>query len=53
MPWEFGALIRGIREHTPGIERAIISVHCHNDLGLATANSLAGVQEGPGRSSAR
>ena len=46
LPWEFGALIRGIREHTPGIERAIISVHCHNDLGLATANSLAGVQEG-------
>jgi 2-isopropylmalate synthase len=45
-PQEFGALIRGIRENTPGIERAVISVHCHNDLGMATANSLAGVVEG-------
>jgi 2-isopropylmalate synthase len=45
-PQEFGALIRGIRENTPGIERAVISVHCHNDLGMATANSLAGVLEG-------
>ena len=46
MPTEFGQLIRGIRENTPGIEKAIISVHCHNDLGLAVANSLAGVMEG-------
>ena len=46
MPSEWGALIRGIREHVPGIENVIISVHCHNDLGLATANSLAGVLEG-------
>ncbi|NLD42960.1 MAG: 2-isopropylmalate synthase [Chloroflexi bacterium] len=46
MPWEFGALIRGIRQNTPGIEKAVISVHCHNDLGLATANTLAGVMEG-------
>lgn len=46
MPGEFGALIRGIRQNTPGIEKAIISVHCHNDLGLAVANSLAGVLEG-------
>ena len=45
-PLEFGALIRGIREHTPGIEKAIISTHCHNDLGMAVANSLAGVIEG-------
>lgn len=45
-PVEFGALIRDIRKHTPGIERAIISVHCHNDLGMATANSLAAVLEG-------
>jgi len=45
-PLEFGALIRGIREHTPGIEKAVISLHCHNDLGLAVANSLAGVQAG-------
>jgi len=46
MPAEFGGLIRGIREHTPGIETATISVHCHNDLGLAVANSLAGIAEG-------
>jgi len=46
MPDEFAALIRGIRENVPGIEKAIISVHCHNDLGLATANSLAGVLAG-------
>jgi 2-isopropylmalate synthase len=45
-PAEFGALIRGIRANTAGIERAIISTHCHNDLGLAVANSLAGVVEG-------
>jgi len=45
-PLEFGTIIRGIREHTPGIEKAIISTHCHNDLGMAVANSLAGVLEG-------
>jgi 2-isopropylmalate synthase len=45
-PDEFGALIKGIRENTPGIENCIISVHCHDDLGLATANSLAGIHAG-------
>jgi len=45
-PGEFGELVRGIKENTPGIEKAIISVHCHNDLGLAVANSLAGVVNG-------
>ena len=45
-PLEFGALIRGIRENAPGIEKTIISTHCHNDLGMAVANSLAGVLEG-------
>src|SRR5512145_2291710 len=45
-PEEFGALISGIIEHTPGIENCIVSVHCHNDLGLATANTLAGIQAG-------
>ena len=45
-PEEFGGLIAGIMEHTPGIEKAIVSVHCHNDLGLATANTLAGIQAG-------
>ena len=45
-PDEFGALIKGIRENTPGVENCVISVHCHDDLGLATANSLAGIRAG-------
>jgi 2-isopropylmalate synthase len=45
-PEEFYQLIAGIVEHTPGIEKAIVSVHCHNDLGLATANTLAGIRAG-------
>lgn len=45
-PAEFGGLIEGIMEFTPGIENAIVSVHCHDDLGLATANTLAGIQAG-------
>jgi len=45
-PAEFGALIAGIRNNVPNIDRAVISVHCHNDLGMATANSLAGVLNG-------
>lgn len=46
IPGEFGALIRRIREQVTGIEKATISVHCHNDLGLAVANTLAALQEG-------
>ncbi len=46
MPHEFGNLIRRLRETVPNIEKAAISVHCHDDLGLATANSLAGVING-------
>ena len=46
MPEEFGALISDIKEHVPNIDKAVISVHCHNDLGLATANSLAAVRNG-------
>ncbi|PKN93943.1 MAG: 2-isopropylmalate synthase [Chloroflexi bacterium HGW-Chloroflexi-7] len=46
MPDEFGALIAGIKKNTPGIENCVISVHCHNDLGLATANTLAGIRNG-------
>jgi 2-isopropylmalate synthase len=45
-PEEFGALIAGIVQNTPGIENCIVSVHCHNDLGLATANTLAGLYAG-------
>ncbi|MGK3963177.1 2-isopropylmalate synthase [Sorangium sp. So ce118] len=46
IPSEFGALIAGIRKNVPGIDRAIVSVHCHNDLGLATANALEGIRAG-------
>jgi len=45
-PEVFGDLIRGLVENVSGIENAIISVHCHNDLGMATANALAGVRAG-------
>jgi len=46
IPDEFGRLIATIREKVENIDRAVISVHCHNDLGLAVANSLAAVQNG-------
>lgn len=46
MPWEFGAKIRYLFEHVSNIHKAVIAVHCHNDLGLATANSLAGIENG-------
>lgn len=46
VPAEFGALVKYVIEHTDGIEKAIVSVHCHNDLGLAVANSLAAVEAG-------
>lgn len=46
IPDEFGALIATIRERVPNIDKAVVSVHCHNDLGLAVANSLAAVQAG-------
>lgn len=45
-PFEFAHLIKSIKEHVPNINQAIISVHCHNDLGLAVANSLAALQNG-------
>ncbi|MEK7571621.1 MAG: 2-isopropylmalate synthase [Patescibacteria group bacterium] len=46
LPSEFGAKIAYLKEHVKNIERAIISVHCHNDLGMATANTIAAVQNG-------
>lgn len=45
-PQEFGALIKGLIEGTPGADKVIWSVHCHDDLGLATANTLSGVSNG-------
>jgi 2-isopropylmalate synthase len=46
VPEEFGDLIRKIRETVPSIHRVVLSVHCHNDLGLAVANSIAAVRNG-------
>ncbi len=46
LPDQYGAKIKYLKEHVKNIDQAIISVHCHNDLGLATANSIAGVQSG-------
>jgi len=45
-PDEYGALVAGVRANVPGIERATLSAHCHDDLGLAVANSLAAVRAG-------
>ncbi|MGA3173999.1 MAG: 2-isopropylmalate synthase [Syntrophorhabdales bacterium] len=46
VPDEFGALVRYVMEHVPNISQAVVSTHCHNDLGLAVANSIAGVKAG-------
>ena len=46
LPEEYGSKIKYLKENVKGIHNAIISCHCHNDLGLATANSIAGVQNG-------
>lgn len=46
MPWEFGQLIKGIKENVPNIDQATLSVHCHNDLGVGVANSLIAMRNG-------
>ncbi len=46
VPEQYGDMIRGVLAHVPNVGEAIISVHCHNDLGLGVANSLAAVQAG-------
>lgn len=46
MPHQFGALIKTLRERVPNSDKAVFSVHCHNDLGLAVANSLSAVLNG-------
>ena len=46
VPEEYAAQIKMLRDRVPNIDKAVLSVHCHNDLGLAVANSLAGVQAG-------
>ncbi|NMA01059.1 MAG: 2-isopropylmalate synthase [Clostridia bacterium] len=45
-PREYGEFIKAVRERVPNIEKAVISVHCHNDLGLAVANTLAALEAG-------
>ena len=46
LPHEYGAKMKYLRENVKGIEKAVLSCHCHNDLGLATANSIEGVING-------
>ena len=46
LPDEYGAKIKYLMEHVNGIDKAIISTHCHNDLGMATANTISGVLNG-------
>jgi 2-isopropylmalate synthase len=46
LPEQYGEKIRFLKENVKNIDQSIISVHCHNDLGLATANSIAGIQNG-------
>lgn len=45
-PWEYGELISFVMANVKNIDKAVVSVHCHNDLGMATANSLAGIRAG-------
>tara|TARA_B100001769_G_scaffold155212_1_gene121805 strand:+ start:1358 stop:2527 length:1170 start_codon:yes stop_codon:yes gene_type:complete len=49
LPHEYGAKIRHLKENVKGIEKATLSCHCHNDLGLATANSIEGAINGAGQ----
>ena len=46
IPEEFADLVTYVKEHTPNINQAVFSVHCHNDLGLATANTLSAIRAG-------
>jgi len=48
-PAEFGNLIYSIKQNVPNVDKAVISVHCHNDLGLAVANSLSAIKNGAGQ----
>lgn len=46
LPEEYGSKIKYLKENVTGIDKAVLSCHCHNDLGLATANSIAGINNG-------
>ena len=45
-PWEYGEKIKYLVEHVPNVDKAILSTHCHNDLGMATANTISGIMNG-------
>lgn len=45
-PYEYGAKIKYLKDNVPNIDKAVLSAHCHNDLGMATANALAGIMNG-------
>jgi 2-isopropylmalate synthase len=49
MPAEYGAMFRAVRERVPNSDRVVFSAHCHDDLGLAVANSLAAIEAGAGQ----
>lgn len=49
IPFEFGRLISSIKSNVPNIEKAVISVHCHNDLGLGVSNSIEAIKNGAGQ----
>ena len=46
LPEQYGAKIKYLMDHVPNVDKAILSVHCHNDLGMATANTIAGLANG-------
>ncbi|HEX9705340.1 MAG TPA: 2-isopropylmalate synthase [Gemmatimonadales bacterium] len=49
LPTEYGSMFRRVRERVPGSDRVVFSAHCHDDLGLAVANSLAAIEAGAGQ----
>ena len=49
LPFEFADVIKGVKDSVPNIEKCVISIHCHNDLGLGVSNSLAAVLSGAGQ----
>ncbi len=49
IPFEYHNIIKHLKDNVPNIDKAVLSVHCHNDLGLAVANSLAAIQAGAGQ----
>ena len=49
LPDQYGEKIAFLIDNVPNIDKAVISCHCHNDLGLATANSIAGIRAGAAR----